>query len=45
MVPKMKGFIYFNCISAQRDSASSFSRSGLLAKSIPSLKYNPIPPP
>ena len=45
MVPKMKGFVFFNRISTQRDSVSSFSRSGLLAKSIPSLMYNPTPPP
>ena len=41
----MKGFVFFNRISTQRDSVSSFSRSGLLAKSIPSLMYNPTPPP
>ena len=45
MVPKMKGFVFFNRISTQRDSVSSFSRSVLLAKSIPSLMYNPTPPP
>ena len=44
MVPKMKGFVFFNRISTQRDSVSSFSRSGLLAKSIPSLMYNSTPP-
>ena len=43
MVPKMKGFVFFNSISAQRDSVSSFSRSSLLAKSIPSLMYNSTP--
>ena len=45
MVPKTKGFVFFNRISTQRDSVSSFSRSGLLAKSIPSLMHNPTPPP
>ena len=45
MVPKMKGFVYFNRISTQRDSVSSFSRSVHLAKSIPFLMYNPTPPP
>ena len=44
MVPKMKGFVFFNRISTQRDSVSSFSRTGLLEKSIPSLIYNPTPP-
>ena len=44
MVPKMKGFVFFNRISTQRDSVSSFSRTGLLEKSIPSLMYNPTPP-
>ena len=41
----MKGFVFFNRISIQRDSVSSFLRSGLLAKSIPSLMYNPTLPP
>ena len=41
----MKGFVFFNRISTQKDLVSSFSRSGLLAKSIPSLMYNPTPPP
>ena len=45
MVPKMKGFIFFNRIFTQRDSVSSFSRSSLLAKSILSLMYNLTPPP
>ena len=45
MVPKMKGFVFFNRISTQRGSVSSFSRLGLLAKSIPSLMYNPALPP
>ena len=45
MVPEMKGFEFYNRISTQRGSVSSFSRSGLLAKSIPSLMYNPAPPP
>ena len=45
MVPKMKQFIFFNRISTQRDSVWSFSRSGLLAKLIPSLMYNPATPP
>ena len=45
MVPKMKGFVFFNRISIQRDSVSSFSGSGILAKLIPSLMYNPTPPP
>ena len=44
MVPKMKGFVFFNRISIQRDSVSSFSRLGLLAKSIPSLMFNPTSP-
>ena len=44
MVPKMKGFVFFDRISTQRDSISSFSRLGLLAKSIPSLLHNPTPP-
>ena len=41
----MKGFVFFNRISIQRDSVSSFPRSVLLAKLIPSLIYNPTPPP
>ena len=45
MVPKTKGFVFFNRISTKRDSVSSFSRSSLLAKSIPSLMYNPTPLP
>ena len=43
---RIRGFINGSKgISTQRDSVSSFSRSSLLAKSIPYLMYNPTPPP